>query len=146
MRFFSTLLGRRDTRQPARLVRHRYVRLEGPEPLESRSLWSVSATLSGGILSITGDNGRNVIEVAPNATQSAIVVSDFGNVVVQFDPNAVENLEIVTGNGQNSVVIDPSLLQPAIVNLGNGSETVYAGGGPTAVFGGSGNDKIFAGS
>jgi uncharacterized protein GlcG (DUF336 family) len=84
--------------------------------------------------------------VAPNAAQSAIVVSDFGNVVGQFDPNAVENLEIITGNGQNTVVIDPSLLQPAIVHLGNGNETVYAGGGPTAVFGGSGNDKIFAGS
>ena len=146
MGWFSTLLGRRDTRQPAQSECHRFVRLEGPEALEPRSLLSVSATLTGGILSITGDNGRNVIAVAPNSAQSALVVSDFGNVVGQFDPNAVQSLEITTGNGQNSVVIDQSVLQTAIVHLGNGNDVVYAGGGPTAVYGGAGSVKIYAGS
>jgi uncharacterized protein GlcG (DUF336 family) len=114
--------------------------------LEPRSLLSATVNLSGGILSITGDNGRNHIEVGFTAGQSALVVSDFGAVIGQFNPNDVQNLDIVTGNGQNTVAIDKAVLQPAIVHLGNGADIVFAGGGPTEVLGGAGNDKIYAGS
>jgi uncharacterized protein GlcG (DUF336 family) len=144
MGWLSTLVGRSQTRRPARSGRLRYVRLDGPEPLESRSLLSVSATLSSdGILSIVGDNGRNAIEVVPNGAQ--VVVSDFGKVVGQFDVNAVQSLDITTGNGQNTVTIDPALMQTAIVHCGAGSDNVFAGGGPAVVYGGAGTDKIFAG-
>jgi uncharacterized protein GlcG (DUF336 family) len=146
MGLLSTLWGRSEKRRPAKSQRSRYVTLSGPELLESRELLSASATLSGGILSITGDNGRNHIEVAPNAAQSALVVRDFGVVVGQFNPNDVQSLDIVTGNGQNTVVIDKAVLQPAIVQLGNGNDIVYAGGGMTSVLGGTGSDKIYAGS
>jgi uncharacterized protein GlcG (DUF336 family) len=114
--------------------------------LESRSLLSVSVNLTGGVLAITGDNGRNHIEIAPNAARSALVVSDFGIVAGQFNPSDVQSLEIVTGSGDNTVVIDKAVAQPAIVHLGNGKDIVFAGGGPTAVFGGNGNDKIYSGA
>lgn len=146
MGLLSTLLGRSEKRRLPKSARDRFVTLWGPEPLESRSLWSVSATLSDGILTIVGDNGRNYIEVAPNAAQSALVVSDFGVVAGQFNPSSVQSIDITTGNGKNTVVIDQAVLQPAIVHLGDGGDIAFAGGGPTEILGGAGNDKIYAGS
>jgi uncharacterized protein GlcG (DUF336 family) len=135
-----------DRKRPAGPTGERYVTLTGPERLEPRTALSVSATLSGGVLSVVGDAGRNHIEVGFDAAQSAVVVSDFGVLAGRFDSASVQSLDVVTGAGQNTVVIDNAVLQPAIVRCGDGGDIVFAGGGPTTVLGGAGNDKIYAGS
>jgi uncharacterized protein GlcG (DUF336 family) len=146
MGLLSTLWARSEKKRRPSPARVRYVTLQGPERLEPRTVLSVSATLSDGILAVTGDPGRNHIEVGLNAAQSALIVSDFGVVAGQFNPSAVQSLDIVAGNGQNTVVIDKGVLVPAIVHCGDGGDIVFAGGGPTTILGGAGNDKFYAGS
>ena len=146
MGLFATLFG--QPRQGGQASRRRgsYTTLSGPEPLESRSLLSVSTNLSGGVLSINGDNGRNHIEVDLNANQTAVAVSDGGVLAGQFASSNVQSINITTGSGDNTVVINPNVLQPAIIKLGNGTDVAYAGGGPNTIEGGTGRDKMIAGT
>jgi uncharacterized protein GlcG (DUF336 family) len=146
MGLFANLFGQPHPKGQASAKRGPYARLQGPEPLESRSLLSVSTNLSGGVLSITGDNGRNHIEVNLNASQTAVVVSDGGILAGQFASTDVQSIAVTTGSGDNTVVINPNVLQPAIIKLGNGKDVAYAGGGPTTIEGGTGQDKMVAGT
>jgi uncharacterized protein GlcG (DUF336 family) len=132
--------GRRTT--PPR----RFVRLEGPERLEDRTVPSVTANLSNGLLAVVGDGPRDHIEVSLNTAKTQIVVTDFGQEVGSFASADVSNIAITEGDGNNVVIIDPQVTQSAVIRAGNGNDSLHAGGGPTTIIAGDGNNKLYAGS
>ncbi len=134
--------GKAPRRRPA--PPPRFVALEGPERLEDRTLLSVSANLSHGLLAVVGTGPRDHIEVSLASNQ--LVVTDFGRTVGSFASADVTNIAITEGDGNNVVIIDAAVTQAAVVRTGTGNNSLYAGGGPTTIIAGNGNNKLYAGS
>jgi uncharacterized protein GlcG (DUF336 family) len=132
---------RRHARNPWRSAR----RLE-LEQLESRTAPSVSATLGGGVLAITGGPGRQIIHVSFDSADAAVVVSDATGPVGVFSSVAVHSISILTADGGGVTTVDNAVLQPTAIQAGGGDQLIHTGRGPTTVVGGPGVDKIIAGS
>jgi uncharacterized delta-60 repeat protein len=94
---------------------------------------TVSATLSGGILTLTGNGGANTISVSFNGAGNYQVVID-GIINQAFTFGAVNNIVIQAGTGND------------IITVANGvaiATEIHGGDGNDLVSGGSGNDMIF---
>ncbi len=115
------------------------------EELEPRNLMSVTTGLAAGVLTVTGDVQRNIIQISLDAPDAELVVRDAQAEVGRFASASVQNIAISTGDG-GLITVDDAVLQPTVIQAGAGDELIRAGGGPTTVFGGSGPDKMIAGS
>jgi uncharacterized protein GlcG (DUF336 family) len=116
------------------------------ETLESRSMPSVTSTLTAGVLTVTGDANRDLIRVQYNSATNQIIVQDYFQNVGVFNGSAVNMIVVNAGPGKGTrVTIDPSVTKPTLVNGGNGGDVLIGGGGPTTLLGGAGNDKLIAG-
>ncbi len=130
--------------RPSVRSRPRAVRL-GLEQLEPRTVPTVSAVLSNGVLVVTGGPGRETIHVSLDAADGALVVSNAQGPVASDPSAAVQSISITTADG-GLITVDNAVLQPTTIQAGSGDELIRTGGGPTTVTGGSGPDKIIAGS
>lgn len=135
-----------------------------PELLEGRDVPAVTALLSGGVLTVTGDAAANAITVSTQPTgifSSEVTVTANGVPVAITggapDPTDFANFQQVVvnaGGGDDSVIIDasaPSVLplvgQTATLNGGAGNDTLtYTGFNVAILNGGAGNDTLTSGS
>ncbi len=115
------------------------------EPLETRFLQASTASLLGGVLTVTGTPDRDNVHVSLDAASGQLVVRSFADVVGRFDSAAVASIAISTGAGDDIVLIDKAITQPANIDGGSGRNILTGGGGVTNLLGGSGPDKLIAG-
>src|SRR5215469_14602913 len=135
-------------------LRGRPVRRTGPnfvtptvERLESRNLLDATATLAGGLLTVTGGPGAyDRLTLSLDRATSAIVVRDFGVVQAAFPSAAVSAITVNVQAHNNRVIIDPAITQPATINSADGVNKLQAGGGPTTLLGGTGVNRLEGGA
>lgn len=143
------------------------------EPLEPRRLLAVSLDASLGILTITGGDEANVIQIqvaesvggGPAATFAvlestatgaapplsfpseaqvlAYIATGGAPTQTTFSLDAVRELNIVTGGGDDLVILGNKLRVPAFIDAGAGNDSISAGIGDDTITGGSGNDYLF---
>jgi uncharacterized protein GlcG (DUF336 family) len=116
----------------------------GIERLETREVPNATASLVGGNLVVTGDDGPNRIVVNRDEAASQLVVTELGLEIGRFNNADVSLITIDTRDGVDSARIRPNVLQQAII-LSNGKALLQAGGGPTSLFGGTGSQKLIGG-
>jgi Ca2+-binding RTX toxin-like protein len=116
------------------------------EALESRRLYSVTATTADGVLTVLGDDYANVITVSRNAAGNLLVNN--GAVAINGPTATVGNTSLIRifGAGSNdSVALDEAAgaLPKAILFGGSGNDTLTGGSGADMLDGDSGNDVLF---
>jgi Ca2+-binding RTX toxin-like protein len=127
------------TMQSAVSVR-KSIRTAAFETLENRAM--KSATLDAGVLSITGSDDRDVINVYRSAITSQIIVEQNG-AVQSFAPAAVTKLRITAMGGDD--FIQSTVAKPAIIDGGDGNDYIRSGSGNDTILGGAGDDQIYGG-
>jgi len=129
------------------------------EDLEQRAL--LSATLSGGVLTVTGTSGNDIILVRTgkdDAGNAQLIVTEAVAVrphkgakrvaptVTKFAAADVKSVVVNAGDGNDSVALVGRRKNPfavnATINGGNGDDRLLAGAGNDTVNGGAGNDRI----
>ncbi len=117
------------------------------ERLESRDLPDATATLAGGLLTVTGSPGAyDRLTLTLNPSTSQIVVQEFGAVQAAFSATAVSAITVNLQAHNNRVIIDPNITQPATINGADGVNKLQAGGGPTTLVGGAGVNRLEGGA
>jgi Ca2+-binding RTX toxin-like protein len=116
------------------------------EPLESRRLYSVSASAAGGVLTVLGDNGNNAITVSRDLAGNLLVNN--GAVAITGSPATVATITSihVSGlDGNDNIALDETngVLPAASISGGNGNDTVTGGSGADVLNGDAGNDVLF---
>jgi uncharacterized protein GlcG (DUF336 family) len=114
------------------------------ERLESRTLLDASASLLGGILTVTGAVNRDHLKVSLDSIHSQLVVTDSGRELGRYPNSAVNEIDIAAGNA-SSVQIGMEVQQAAKILGGTGPMVLEAGSGPTTLVAGSGNEKLIGG-
>src|SRR5438045_3442052 len=131
------------------------------EGLEQRAL--LSAAVSGGVLTVTGTDGDDIISVkaAKDSTGAAILVvtenvkpaegEDWGTPTVStFLQSDVTSIVVNAGAGNDNVAIGgrrgTAVSTPATLNGGDGNDVLTGGGGADLINGDAGNDKITGGA
>ena len=115
------------------------------EPLESRRLYSVTATSAAGVLTISGDNNANVITVSRDVAGNLLVNN---RAVTIAGPTAtVASIQTIVVNaldGNDAVTLDErnGALPRASVFGGAGNDTLTGGSGADFLVGGDGNDLL----
>jgi Ca2+-binding RTX toxin-like protein len=116
------------------------------EHLESRTLLTV--TLSGGVLTITGGAGDDVL--AMSQVKSTVFVSSNGHKAQTFDASQINSISINMGSGNDRVGLekldgaDPVLIK-AFISGSKGDDTLRGGNGNDTISGGSGDDLLDGG-
>jgi Ca2+-binding RTX toxin-like protein len=118
------------------------------EPLESRRLYSVSATAAGGVLTVTGDANDNAITISRDVAGKLLV----NNGAINIGGSAatvttINTIQVSGGDGNDRIVLDETNgpLPKASLSGGNGNDTLVGGSGADTLSGGSGNDNLTGG-
>ncbi|WNZ22117.1 calcium-binding protein [Leptolyngbya sp. NK1-12] len=106
---------------------------------------AVSASFSPGILTITGDNLDNTIEVSRNAAGQILV--NGGAVVVSGGIPTVANTTLIQGSGlggNDRITLNEAngRLPRALLSGGSGNDTLTGGSSADLLFGEAGNDTL----
>ncbi|MDW8263133.1 MAG: hypothetical protein RMJ35_11460 [Phycisphaerales bacterium] len=113
------------------------------EPLEHRRLLTTS--LAGGILTITGTSGGDVIQFARRPGGFS-VFENSGQGIVQTDWNFADVTRVIINcGGASDKVIVGKVVINCEINGGTGNDTLSAGGGNDTLRGQGGNDNLFGG-
>ncbi len=128
------------------MLRRRNLRLE---TLEVRDQPSVAAppsvaSLSGSVLTVTGNEFDNRIEIFRDVTD--VVVRDNGNEIGRFAVVAVNSISVNALGGDDTVLISRKLLIPATIVGGTGRNKLSGGGGTNVLIGGSSADVLKGGT
>jgi Ca2+-binding RTX toxin-like protein len=111
------------------------------ENLENRRL--MSAVLNNGLLTITGTEGNDRIEVD---TAGGTVYVFENNILSRAFPDVqVTTITVNALGGADYVKMWPSTTQRASINAGAGNDTVYASNSADTVYAGAGADRVEAG-
>jgi len=120
------------------------------EKMESRCL--LSATLAGGVLTITGTDGNDVVMIRAGKKQSTLIVmegtsDDLAEATkTSFDLASVTSIEVNSGAGDDVVMIHGkkrrAISIPAVINGGDGNDVLSGADGADSISGGAGDDKI----
>jgi Ca2+-binding RTX toxin-like protein len=134
---------RRRTSRSLRRVRDRYT--PKFESLETRQMLAVTATFSGGVLSVMGDGADNTIELSRNAAGSILV--NGGAVAVAGGTPTVANTTLMqvfglSGNDALSLNEANGALPRAHLFGGAGNDTLTGGSSDDLLFGQADNDTL----
>jgi Ca2+-binding RTX toxin-like protein len=115
------------------------------EPLESRRLYSVTATAAAGVLTVTGDGNANVITVSRDAGGKILVNN--GAVSIAGSTATVTNTAMVKvfgSGGNDNIALDETrgALPKASLSGGDGNDTLTGGSGTDILIGEAGNDFL----
>ncbi len=104
---------------------------------------TVSVTVIGGVLTITGDGAANNIQVSRNAAGDYRVRVD-GTIDQTFAFASVNRILINAGDGNDTVLIASNIAIPTEVHGEAGNDSLTGGGHGDMLFGEAGNDVILA--
>ena len=115
------------------------------EALESRRLYSVTATAAGGVLTVLGDNNANAITVSRDLAGNLLVNN--GAVPILGSPATVANTSSVHVSGlggSDNITLDETngALPAASLSGGSGNDTLTGGAGADTLAGDDGNDLL----
>ena len=111
------------------------------ETFESRCL--LSASLDGGVLTVTGGDGADRISIGMGR---AGVVVRHNDSISSFAAASVQSIVVNAGGGNDGVaVVTASLDKPATLNGGDGDDRLTGGAGADTLDGGDGNDILDGG-
>jgi Ca2+-binding RTX toxin-like protein len=110
-------------------------RIEG---LEARRL--LSSSLSGGVLTITGMDAANKIDVT--VAGSNIKVDEHAGSVKTFAASKVHQIKADLKGGNDQITVSESITVPTTLNGGSGDDMLLGGGGADNLIGGSGKDAL----
>ncbi len=113
------------------------------ERLEARDVPASTATLAGGVLTVTGTAGADRLHITEVA--GTIAVDDGSTHVGDFAAAAVTALVVDAGAGNDAVTVGPTVAAPATLRGGDGNDRLSAGGGPATLDGGPGDDLLRGG-
>ena len=115
------------------------------ESLEDRKL--LSATLSGGILTVVGTRHSDSITVSRGGRGGAFVYVGVDGVSSRFSSRAVRQLSVSGGRGADDIVVSSNIapVRGAVVSGGDGNDTIQGGGGHEELLGDAGDDSILGG-
>src|SRR5215203_4124102 len=110
------------------------------EPIEPRRLFA--AVLSGGVLTITGTERADLIEV--DLRDKGELKVEVNNVESSFDYSAITKFVINGLAGNDSIEFNQrnQILKGAEVRAGDGRDTVEGTDARDTIFGGAGNDRL----
>jgi Ca2+-binding RTX toxin-like protein len=118
-------------------------------PAVARADTTVTTTIANGMLTVTGTNGPDTIEVAPAISAPNQVLMFVGGVIQQqFDRANFTTMRIVLRGGDDHFDQVGSGLTdlPVTIDAGAGNDTIIGGAGPDTILGGAGNDFIRGGA
>ena len=115
------------------------------ETLESRRLYSVTATSAGGVLTVFGDNNANAITVSRNAAGTLLVNN--GAITIGGPTATVANtslIRVLGADGNDTLTLDEAAgaLPRASLAGGNGNDRVSGASGADTLEGDSGDDVL----
>src|SRR3954470_20237538 len=115
------------------------------EPLESRKLFSVTATSDAGVLTVVGDNSANTITVSRDVAGNLLVNN--GAVAITGPAATVANTTLIKvsgADGNDNISLDQTngVLPKASLSGGNGNDTLNGGSGADVLNGDAGNDFV----
>lgn len=103
----------------------------------------VTASLSGGTLTVNGTSGIDTITFSSNSGKITVV----GNgKTVSGSPFSSVNKIVVNGNDGADRIVIGSIAIPATLNGGNGNDTLIGGNAGDSLLGGAGDDDLDGGS
>jgi hypothetical protein len=110
------------------------------ETLEGRRLLS-SATLSSGVLKITGNSSSsNNLGVSVSGTS---LVASHNGATQSFSASSVTRIEIAGGSSADKIWIKSDVTKPSILRGNGGNDSLSGGGGRDTIYGGSGSDLAY---
>ncbi|MEO6437268.1 MAG: PKD domain-containing protein, partial [Tepidisphaeraceae bacterium] len=110
------------------------------EPLEQRRMLA-SVDLSGGILSLTGNNGmRNTMTVMRSGTSN--YVAKVGSLTRTVSASSVSQIRITGGNWNDTITIDSGITEKSLIKGMDGNDSIKGGGGADSIYGNAGNDTL----
>jgi Ca2+-binding RTX toxin-like protein len=115
------------------------------ETLDQRITPAVNAFFSGGVLTITGDNNNNTIDVSQDAAGKLLV--NGGAISIKGAAATVASAKLIqvfglNGNDTLSLNETNGALPKANLYGGNGNDTLTGGSGNDQLFGDAGNDIL----
>jgi Ca2+-binding RTX toxin-like protein len=115
------------------------------EPLESRRLYSVTASFAGGVLTVLGDANANAITVSRDGAGNLLVNN--GAVTIAGPTAMAANttlIKVFGGDGNDNLALDEAQGALPIASLfgGSGNDSVTGGSGADTLRGDSGNDLL----
>jgi Ca2+-binding RTX toxin-like protein len=116
------------------------------ESLESRRLYSVTATSAGGVLTVTGDDNANAITVSRNAAGNLLV--NGGAVQITGSAATVTTIQTISISGlggNDNLKLDEAngVLPKSEISGGTGVDVITGGSGADILRGDDGNDLLF---
>ncbi|MFO0808696.1 MAG: hypothetical protein U0746_08755 [Gemmataceae bacterium] len=99
-----------------------------------------TATLTGGVLTVTGTAGND--RLAIRLTSGQLTVDGQS---ATFQASAVGRIVVDAGGGNDTVLLS-GIAAPAIIYGGNGNDTITGGNGNDTIYGGNGVDTIDGGA
>jgi uncharacterized protein GlcG (DUF336 family) len=119
----------------------------GVEPLEDRTMPSVTADLTGGVLTVNGLSGPyGQIGLQRDGATDEIVLLDSGVEKGRFASAAVDSIEVNAAAAFNVVRVDESVLQPTTLRGGPGTNHLFGGSGQNILIGGGGTNRLAGGN
>lgn len=113
------------------------------EPLEGRALLA-SFDLSGGLLTVTLDNGRtNNLYIRANSTNTSYL-STLNGADTSYAKSSVTAIRVIGGDQSDVIDISRSVSVPTTLQGGAGNDTIKGGNGNDLIFAGDGNDTVYA--
>ena len=100
------------------------------------------ATLSGGVLTVNGSSGSDVIGVS---ARDRFVRANVNGVIKRFSASVVSRVEINGYDGKDRIGLG-SGVPSARVDGAEGNDTIFGGNGNDTLIGGGGNDRLFGGN
>jgi Ca2+-binding RTX toxin-like protein len=108
-----------------------------------------TASLTGGVLTITGGAGPDHLRVERDPGNTAMLrVSDVGNgnaTLGTFADSEVGSISATLGEGNDSISVDASITDAATLRGGTGDDSLLGGGGFDSLYGDLGNDSLTGG-
>jgi len=131
-----------------------------PEDLEARRHLSVSTSLSGGVLTVTGDSNAQEIIVwrstGPGTDTLKVreILNGNENDSVAYQTSQVNSISVSAGSGNDTITVETNALNPLgttgvgkpVTAFGqDGDDTINGGDGADDLHGDYGNDTIYCG-
>jgi Ca2+-binding RTX toxin-like protein len=144
---FRALRPRRPRHNASSSQKQRLVRAVA-EALEQRRLLSVTASLSSGVLTVTGDTADNVI--ALQTSSGSLSITDHGSAVTgsPVTESSVTSIVVNADAGGDSITINTSVASSihTTLNGGNGDDVITGGNTPDVINGDAGADSLVGGA
>lgn len=105
---------------------------------------SVSQTVVGNVLEITGTSGNDTISVSSDGTNLNVTAN--GTNLASDPLSGLIGLQMNGQGGDDSITVDSSVTLPTTLKGGSGDDTLSGGGGDNVLIGGVGNDSLMGGA